>query len=359
VPVFGWEQVRKRYEAFWAHAVHDRPLIALNAPRSSAPAGPAPVLTSSPSADLERQWTDPDAMVDATLESLAHTFRAGESLPVLYHNWAAGHALPFGCLPHFAEHTVWVDPAPDGPDGFPSLAGWERSPWWEWMRRCTRVASARSQGRYFVLPVWGNHAGDTLALVRGSQRLMLDLAENRSWVASAVRRMSEILITQAGALWELVSPALTGLEGSINYVSLWSPGRTMGFDCDVSCMIGARDFRDIFLPPLVDTMRTVDHRIYHLDGPGALHHLETLLDVPEIDAIQWVPGDGQPGALSWVPMIREIQRRGKSVVVYARPGEVQPLLAELSPEGLFVGTWCASEREGRELAALLRIEGGN
>ena len=342
-----WEIVRKRFEAFWAVGLHDRVLLSASAPRSPAPR--APFHPPASPVDLERQWTDPDAIVASTLESIGSRFLAGEALPVLYHNWSAGHALPFGCVPHFAADTVWVDPAPLGPDGFPALGGWRESPWWEWMKASTERASRESRGRYFVMPVWGNHAGDTLGLVRGTERFMLDVAENREWVRRAVREMSGILVEAFEELWVRVSPALTGLKGSINYVSLWSPGRTMGFDCDVSCMLSPRDFQEMFLPPLVETMRSVDHRIYHLDGPGALHHLETLLDIPEIHAIKWVPGDGQPGILHWVPLVRRIQEKGKGVVVYARPEEVEPLLAEVRPEGLFVGTTCDSEDEARSL----------
>jgi hypothetical protein len=217
------------------------------------------------------------------------------------------------------------------------------------MKRCTREASVQSRGRYFVMPVWGNHAADTLALVRGSETLMRDIAEHRDWVRRAVRRMSEILIEQIAELWEMVTPALTGLEGSVNYVSLWSPGLTLGFDCDVSCMFSVRDFEELFLPPLVETMRTVDHCIYHLDGPGAIHHLELLLEVPEIDAIQWVPGDGQPGIMHWVPLIRRVQEKRKAIAVYARPEEVAPLLDAVRPEGLFIGTTCETEEEAASL----------
>ena len=107
--------------------------------------------------------------------------------------------------------------------------------------------------------------------------------------------------TLANQLRELGGPILElgaeeyaklGVEGSLNCVGCWSPGRTMGLDCDFSCMISPRDFQEIFLPPLLETMATVDHRIYHLDGPGAIPHLERLLSIPELQTIQWVPGAG-------------------------------------------------------------------
>lgn len=46
-------------------------------------------------------------------------------------------------------------------------------------------------------------------------------------------------------------------------------GATPGFDCDISCNISPQQFEDLLLPPLIETMRTVDRRIYHLDGSVA------------------------------------------------------------------------------------------
>ena len=58
------------------------------------------------------------------------------------------------------------------------------------------------------------------------------------------------------------------------------------------------------------------HNIFHLDGKGVARHLDEILNVPEIQAIQWVQGAGadQP-ILPWLPLIKKIQTAGKGVVV--------------------------------------------
>ncbi|HUT75472.1 MAG TPA: hypothetical protein VM221_11655 [Armatimonadota bacterium] len=338
-----WGTVKQRWEAWWEQQLHDRVLICVTAPRDGAVQPPQEEVA------VETHWTDSDYAIRTTLATVQRTYYGGDALPVFMHGWSVGHSLCFGCTPHFARDTVWVDPAPTGDDGFPSLEGWRQSPWWDWMRRSTLSAARASRGRYFVPPMWGNQAGDTLAMVRGSQELLMDIALNPDWVRSAIQRMSDILLEIFEELWTLVSPDLVGLPGSVNYVNTWSSGRTMGLDCDMSCMISPQTFADLFLPALVEHMRTLDRRIYHLDGPGAIQHLDLLLELPELEAIQWVPGAGHEGVLQWVPLIRRIQAKGKSIVVYARPGEIEPLLREVEPEGLCVSTSCRSEAEARQL----------
>ncbi len=341
-----WPTVKKRWEAWWQGGMYDRPLVAVTAPRKGA--GPR----IDEAVDVVTQWTDPDYMVRHTLEIVRTTYYGGEALPVFWHNWSAGHSLYLGCQPHFAPDTVWVDPAPnqrqdDGHDM--RFDGWRQSPWWAWMLHCTDVAAQASRGRYFVMPMWGNHAGDNLGLVRGTQRLLTDIATRPQWVRRAAQTLSDIQRQVFEELWPRVAPGVVGVEGSINYVNCWSPGRTMAFDCDLSCMISDEDFKTLFLPPLLETMATVDHRIYHLDGWVALHHLDTLLDVPELHAIQWLPGAGREEIGQWLPVIRRMQSRGKRVAVYVTPEEVDLLLREVRPEGLFINATCRGEGEARSI----------
>jgi hypothetical protein len=95
----------------------------------------------------------------------------------------------------------------------------------------------------------------------------------------------------------------------------------------------------------------VDHVMYHLDGPGALQHLDTLLSLPNLHGIQWVPGSGEAGPAhpKWRPLLRRIIAAGKRVHVGAAPEEIEELLSDIPADGLFISTWCASEGEAREL----------
>jgi len=274
----------------------------------------------------------------------------GDSVPAMGPGggWSVGHALLFGCEPHFAPSTVWTDPLPAGADGYPPIRFDREGRWWKWLREGTRQAAQASRGRWFVWPAWGNEAGDILSLIRGDMNLLVDIAENPDWVRQAVKQVSDSLIEVFEELWTLVDASVTGFEGSMAG-AIWSPGRGKEFSCDISCNISTKQFEELFLPAHIETMRTVDHRYYHLDGTVALHHLDLLLSVPEIQAIQWVPGAGREAILQWVPLIKRIQQAGKAVQVFCQPQEVAPLLNEVSARGLCIVTGCGSEAEAREL----------
>jgi hypothetical protein len=78
--------------------------------------------------------------------------------------------------------------------------------------------------------------------------------------------------------------------------------------------------------------------IFHLDGPDSLKHLDTILSLPWIDAVQALPGAGIPDMLLWLPVYKKIQAAGKSLYIgnSVNEDEARVLLKELRPEGLMV-----------------------
>ena len=53
--------------------------------------------------------------------------------------------------------------------------------------------------------------------------------------------------------------------------------------------------------------------IYHLDGIGELCHLDSVLSLPELNAVQWVYGEGKPGPMHWLDVYKKIRAAGKRV----------------------------------------------
>jgi hypothetical protein len=106
--------------------------------------------------------------------------------------------------------------------------------------------------------------------------------------------------------------------------------------CDFNFMIGPKEFERVCLPDIARQAATVGRAVFHLDGPGAARHIDALLEVPDIQAIQFTPGEGTPSALAWVEMFRKIQAKGRSVLVICPANEVLALCDALRPEGLAI-----------------------
>jgi hypothetical protein len=80
-------------------------------------------------------------------------------------------------------------------------------------------------------------------------------------------------------------------------------------------MIGPDMFKQFVKPELVETSKKLTNVFYHLDGPGQLVHLDSMLEIDTIQGIQWVPGAGQPDASQWPQVYKKITEAGKLIHV--------------------------------------------
>jgi 5-methyltetrahydrofolate--homocysteine methyltransferase len=76
------------------------------------------------------------------------------------------------------------------------------------------------------------------------------------------------------------------------------------------------------VPSLTRQCRELDHSLYHLDGPGAIKHLDALMEIRELDALQWTCGAGQRdgGCERWYPIYDKVREAGKGLWIMLYDG---------------------------------------
>ena len=91
--------------------------------------------------------------------------------------------------------------------------------------------------------------------------------------------------------------------------------------------------------------------------PGALRHLDLVLDLPGLDAVQWSHGAGNGPAARWIESYRKIGDAGKGVQVCAETADdALTVLKALGPERLWlhIDDPVPSLREAEEFMAQVR-----
>jgi hypothetical protein len=100
-------------------------------------------------------------------------------------------------------------------------------------------------------------------------------------------------------------------------------------------MISPEMFDTFLMPNLERCLRLTNHGFYHLDGKGAIPHLDRLLSLPpeSLRGIQWVPGAGQPGPQRWMPLLKRIKDCGKLCHISLSPEGALEIVRELGGKG--------------------------
>ena len=335
----------RRVEAWWNHEIIDRAAVRVIAPRGVYP-------EKEYVGDLERYFTDPDLVIPRLEETLARWYFGGEAFPMgLPISTVAILGSFLGCRVRFTgTGTIWSDPIIDDPRDLPNLDFNPENKWWKAAKHLMECFAQRADGYHVAHPDL-NGPTEALARLRGTQRLALDFVDNPDYIKPAIDR-----ITQAWfRYWEESVKIVQKTGGYFHWMGIWSDLPSVDLQSDFSCMISPEMFNEHFLPSIEAQTRMVERTMYHLDGPGAIKHLDALLALPHLDGIQWVRGSGAKPIEHWIPLLRRIQNAGKLVFTDCGRTSVERLLEELRPEGLLLHVSCDSVDEARDL--LRRVEG--
>ena len=322
----------ERIEAFWECDVLDRPVVSMGIPR---PFGKQVPLPASHHKDSASRWTDAQYQAELALASLSNQEYLAETLPIAFPNLGPEIFSAFyGCKLRFGDHgTSWTDPILDDWDQADILRlDWD-GPWMKKLIEMTDALLEMGKGKFITGMTDWHPGADAIAAFRDPERLALDVIEHKADVIRLLDRVTTDYFQVYDFFYEKLRAAGQPVT---SWTPLVSKGKFYIPSNDFSIMIGPAMFKEIFLPGIVDECRFLDRSIYHLDGPGALRHLDILLEIKELNAIQWVFGAGNEGFHRWVDVYRKIQAAGKGAQVICDAGEIDQIIQALSPKGLFL-----------------------
>ena len=342
-----WEETKERLKAWWAHEVIDRCAIQVYAPKEGLPSEEPPSVPSVP-----HRWLDYDYLRARNDYQMRHTFYGGEALPIWNPGYPGWNCIPvyLGASVTLKESTGWISPTIQRGTltdyDYRNLVIDPDNRWWKRALEMQNFSVAEAKGK--SIPTTGaiGGCGDTLAALRGTQELLVDLLDCPDYV----REFDLYLMKQWCEVYDTLHEITRGAaEGSAGWFDLWSPGKFYAAQNDFAYMISPQVFSDVFLPSIEMQTNFLDHTIHHVDGIGNFAHVDALCELPRLQALQILPGSGKPSPLCYMDVLKKVQAAGKNLHISIRPEEVEAALQELSVEGLFIQTHCATEAEARDL----------
>ena len=350
-----WAEAKQRFEAFYAGEIIGRPCVSVRAPKDGA----KPNYVQTQATDIRGRWLDFETHLANTEIAARTTFYGGEAFPSFMPYLGPDQFSAFmGCDIIFAEGTAWVNHVLDDWRWFTPLKFDEGNHWWR------RFLWACRQGREHGRGTWiGNtndiHSGaDCLLAMRGPEALCLDLIERPDTIRRAIVELEAIWYN----IYDQMFDAVGGAEsGTTSWIPCWAQGKFAAIQCDFNALLGPDMYKEFFLPELEAEANYLDHCVYHLDGPNTICHLDNLLAIKKIDAIQWVPGaaleqPGKPKFIPWLPLLKRIQNAGKACWLDCSADEAKLLAKELRPERTFYNIYGGvnTQKEAEDLLEWFR-----
>lgn len=335
-----WELSKQRLEAFWNQELIDRCCASIHVYENGTKA-PVRIV---PGNDHERllYWTDPEQIIARNRAQMENTYYGGEAFPSIFLDLGAGgHAGYFKGARHYFGDSVWFFPSLENPD---DLEFDENSFLYRKTLELAKAFAEDSNGDYMVSMPDSTGNADALSHLMGPEELLPALIEEPDRIKSALTKLEYAYERIMREVYDIVKDVNDG-GSCIQWLSTWSPGFHAQMQCDMSVMISNPMFEEFILPELQAQCNFLEHPLYHFDGVEQIRHLDSLLSIPNLRAIQWTQVAGQRPCTDYFPELRKIQAAGKSLVIPISPDQIQPVMENLSSKGLYLLTTANSREE--------------
>jgi hypothetical protein len=251
----------------------------------------------------------------------------------------------------YGEVTSWIRHCIHDWDDMRGLRFSYHNEYFRGIEKLTRVALEKSADRFMVGYTDLHGSLDCVADWRDPQRLCLDLVD-------APQKVHEMLALANENFLPVFDhyDAMLKAHGqlSVTWMGIPSRGKMHIPSCDFTAMTSTKAFCEFYLPSMKNEVQHMTHNIFHVDGKGMLRHLDLILSIPQIHAIQWVQGVGDDLSIQqWLPVIKKIQAAGKGVVVDLQLSELEPFIAAMKPDGLYL---CIPAEEHDQPDIIKRLE---
>ena len=348
-----FDRAKKYWSAFWQKEIIDRPIVVVRSPKKDMqyifPKISSPYnYTRSLDGCIEKVFEDYEAMAE-------RMYFGGEAIPFIDVGFGPDQ---FGAMfgsriePMHAEETTWVHAVIDDLSEFSPKLDRSKDGVFARLKEFYEVGARMSEGKYLLSALDMHSNLDALSALRGPQNLCFDLMDCEDEVIRVTKEFGKFYP-------EIIEMMRTAgnmeARGSIAWLATYlEKGKFCVTQCDFSALISPEQAKKHLIPALREEVDYLDHTIYHYDGKEALGHVDDILDIEGIDAIQWCPGSGNPRSIEWMDLLHKIQSKNKGLWLYDwTVEEIKSRFKELKPEGLVFEVYVGSEDEADELLEYL------
>jgi len=343
-----WEETKQHFVQWWNHEG-----LVFNV--GTFPADPPHdvVEEPGPAPSVEAWHADWEARARRSHHELSRQTFPADALAMAGSDIGPGSlALFLGGEPGFSPETTWFKPSmpEENPEHRPPLRFDPESTWWKVTEGTLKASAELGRGKYLVGCPDLIENIDILAALREPQNMMLDMALRPDWVLQKMEEINQAFFEAYDRVYDIIR--LEDGSSSFGAFGLWGPGKVVKVQCDASAMFSPDMFETFVLPALTRQCEWLDHSMFHLDGHQCICHLDLLLSIDALDAIEWTPDPQVPGGGSpeWYDLYRRILDAGKSVqAVGVGMDEVLPLLDAVGGKGMYLCTWGEGRAKTEEL----------
>ncbi len=313
-----WDTVKETYKKWWSGEL-ERPLYKLTIDNFYEPTRPAPKNALLTQENVNDFSITAEEIIDAMDYDLSKKEFLGDSFPFInFDSFGPGVLSAFcGANLDNSSGRVWFFPDEELEITDISI---KYDPENKWVKRIKDVyrAGIEKWGDTVLMgmPDLGGSL-DLIAVLRGTENLLMDLYDEPEEVLRLVKEADKAWFEAYNDLASVLYPQ-DGVKcvGYSDWDGIYSESPSYILQSDFSFNISTDMFLEFALDSIKEQTRVLDNTIYHLDGFNQVKNLDYLLADENLNAIQWVFGDGMPPAPHWIDIYKKIEdaKKGSHII---------------------------------------------
>lgn len=324
-----WEESKKHYIDWW----NNKGLVISMWEHLEMDGQPHDIVPAPPKhKDINQFYFDPEWRSDYLHYQLSKSSFLADIPPVANTHLGPGSlSAILGAELEGMDETIWIKHRDDFGD---ELRLDPNNKWWKLHLDLLKQCKSKAQGKYYVGCPDLVEGLDTLAGMKGTESILMDMMMRPDILLEQLQKVNDLYFEVFDQIYDIINE---NGEMAFCYFSIWGPGKVSKLQVDMSVMFSEDDYRKFAQPFIREQCQKIDYTLYHLDGIDALHHVDAILEIDELNAIQWTPGVGEPqgGNPRWYDLYKKILSKGKSIMpCWVELDELEPLLDNVGADGL-------------------------
>ncbi len=261
--------------------------------------------------------------------------RPADTPPVVWPDFASSLAIPaalIGANLQYRDESTWVHQMPDVYDrDLPEFS--PSHPVFASLNESLKVLGQNLADQALLTAPYYLDSLTTLSLLRGAEQLCFDLIERPDDVLRVVEHMDRVYLAAYDAWWKTLTAFQAG--HTVTWADVCMPGRCEMIQCDFCVNISPEMFDRFAMPSLQRTCAAFDRVCYHLDGAEQYRFIERFCSIPNLQSIQWQPGDMNRQPMKYLEYFKDMRKRNRAVWIMAFDTQsVIDVTRTMGPDGI-------------------------
>jgi len=308
-----WEETYQRFDAWFRGEKTGRPLMNLFVPRDGA--APCDAMAEIPFDDSADMYLNVEKNVARCINRCREYEPLAEAFPKIDMNLGAGSmALYLGSEPTFAPDTIWFSHFVEEYEQALPFTFNPDNVWWkkhlEMLHEQVRL-TAGTDIMVCIPDIVENI--DVLSAIRDPQQCCFDIYDYPDEMAQAVSQISDLYMQYYDPIYDIVKKP--GGQSAYTAFDIVATGKTAKIQCDFGALIQPSVFDEYVIPGLQRQCSEMDNLLFHLDGPECIVHVDSLMKLDGLGALQWTPGERNElgGSERWFDLYKKVRCAGKGL----------------------------------------------